>query len=359
MQCNMCGATLPAGAVTCPSCGANAPSYISGSTPYTLPSGSGPYPNYGSFQEAGAAPDPASQPPASNPYLYSGQAYTVPPPTPTPPAPYSNQPYTPMAPPTQSFPTQQPPQRRARGAAPLIFLLALLLIAAGALVYYTTVSTPAQLNAQATAIAQKFSNNETRTASTTPQGLYDSTTKSRPQLNDPLNNGSNSTWLTQTTSDHGCNFNNGAYHVTEATNGHFYYCTGGNRCNNCLFQIQMTIVSGDAGGIMLRVNRDTSQFYRFGVYTDGSYRLYKYVDNTGTNAQMLLGGSSPIIPTTPNQPILIAAVANGNNLYMYVNKHYIGNASDSSFSNGEPGLFATDLTAPANVAFSNAQEWNL
>ncbi|MDQ2905884.1 MAG: hypothetical protein ABI456_12885 [Ktedonobacteraceae bacterium] len=355
MQCNVCGITLPAGAVTCPSCGANVPSYVPGSTPYIPPSGSGPYPNYGSFQEAGAASGPASQPPAPNPYLYSGQAYTETPPAPMP---YGNQPYMQTTPAPQPFPTQQPRQRRAGGAAALLFLLALLLIAAGALVYYTAVGTPAQLNAQATAIAQKFSTDETRTASTTPQGLYDSTTRSRPQLTDPLNNGS-STWLTRTASDHGCSFNGGAYHVTETSKDSFYYCTGGNNCSNCLFQVQMTIVSGDAGGIMLRVNQSASQFYRFSVYSDGSYRLYKYVDNTGTTAQMLLGGISPLIPTATNKPILIAAVASSNNLYMYINKRYIGSASDTSFSNGELALFATDLTASADVAYSNAQEWNL
>ncbi|MBA2286942.1 MAG: hypothetical protein H0W02_15830 [Ktedonobacteraceae bacterium] len=354
MQCNLCGVTLPAGAVTCPSCGANVPSYASGSTPYIPPSGSGPYPNYGSFQEAGAASGPASQPPASNPYLYSGQAYTEAPPAP---APYGNQPYSLTAP--QPFPTQQPRQRRAGGLAALLFLLALLLIASGALVYYTTVGTPAQLNAQATAVAQKFITDETRTASTTPQGLYDSATKSPPQLTDSLNNKSSSTWFTRTATDHGCNFNNGSYHVTEAGKDSFYYCTGGNTCSNCLFQVQMTIISGDAGGIMLRVNQSASQFYRFSVYSDGSYRLYKYVDNTGTNAQMLLGGISPLIPTTTNKPILIAAVANGNNLYMYINKHYIGSASDTSFSSGELALFATDLTAAADVAYSNAQKWIL
>ncbi|MBA2677650.1 MAG: hypothetical protein H0U76_04540, partial [Ktedonobacteraceae bacterium] len=223
MQCNVCGAILPPGAATCPSCGANAPSYVSGSTPYIPPSGSGPYPNYGSFQEAGAASGPASQLPPSNPYLYSGQAYAE---TPPPPTPYGNQLYTP--PPPQPFLAQQPRQRRVGGMAPLIFLLALLLIAAGALVYYTTVSTPAQLNAQATAIAQKFSDNETRVASMTPQGIYDSTTKNRPQLTDPLNNGSSSTWFTRTATDHGCNFNNNAYHVTETSKDSFYYCTGGN-----------------------------------------------------------------------------------------------------------------------------------
>jgi len=74
----------------------------------------------------------------------------------------------------------------------------------------------------------------------------------------------------------------------------------------------MTIVKGDAGGIIFPWNSNTQHFI-FDINRDGSYELR--VDFT-----IIAGGSNSAIKVGLNQSNLIAIVVQGNTLDLFVNK---------------------------------------
>jgi hypothetical protein len=117
----------------------------------------------------------------------------------------------------------------------------------------------------------------------------------------------------------------------------------------------MTILKGDRGGISFRANADNGNFYYFYISSTGSYALQTYENYmlTGT----LTVGSSAAIKTGLNQPNLIAIVANGNALDLYVNMQLIARVSDGTYIHGQIGVVAEDINDPTDIVFTNAQVW--
>jgi hypothetical protein len=68
--------------------------------------------------------------------------------------------------------------------------------------------------------------------------------------------------------------------------------------------------------------------------------------------------TSAFIRTGLNQANLLAVVARGSNIYLYINQQYITSASDSTYHAGQIGVFGGNYTqAPADVVFSHIQVW--
>jgi hypothetical protein len=60
-----------------------------------------------------------------------------------------------------------------------------------------------------------------------------------------------------------------------------------------------------------------------------------------------------------NQSNVLAVVANGQHMDLYVNKQHVTSFSDNSYSNGYIGLFADDLTNTTDAAFTNLKVWTI
>ncbi len=73
------------------------------------------------------------------------------------------------------------------------------------------------------------------------------------------------------------------------------------------------------------------------------------------------GGSSSAIKVGLNQSNLIAIVAHGNTLDLFVNKQYITSVNDSTPSGGGIGVvaFCNAMSKPTEVEFRNAIVWIL
>ena len=160
-----------------------------------------------------------------------------------------------------------------------------------------------------------------------------------------------------------CSFMNGALHVVESNPHHFYYCVA-NKTNfsNFKFQAQMTILKGNAGGIIFRDIGPENYYFRlyyFSIGQDGSYSLQRYVHAPANSFSQLAHDQSPFIKTGPGQTNLIAVVARGNNIDLYVNQQYLASVTDSTYSQGQIGLAAQSQGDPTEVAFSNAQVYAL
>jgi hypothetical protein len=341
------------------------PNYNQGTAYGGPPSGPGQNPNpYSPYP--GNAPQPDTNPSPYGPY---GQN----PPTPAPPpynpygqtvantAPNYNQygtiPPTPTVPPTK-------PRRGPSMRVILISAIALILVLGGIAFGFVSYNNTQQSNANATATAQANSTATARAnASATAQAALTATAvasnypfSANLKLSDPLvNNSKGSGWQ----EDNFCKFQGNAYHATDAQANTFTSCSAiKTNFSNFTFEVEAVLNSGDAIGITFRGNADKSQFYRLAIYTDGSYAVYLYVDNTGTNSRKLINGNITPTPDLTSTNFL-SVVARGSSMTIYFNKTEVTNFTDPTYSSGQIGVAATDLSKSADAVYTNLNVWAL
>jgi zinc-ribbon domain len=343
---------------------------------------------------------PPADPQTPQPFYAYQQPQFSPAPAPAPLSPQTQPPIAGMppispVPPGRFVPAPTPIQSNrglSKGMMILLVALAVLLIIAGSgLIYYSTVYHPAQLHTEATATVQAIYTqqahmtatanaeatstaiavaNATATANaqataqavataTALANIYTQATSGTPALDDALSYPNN--WANEYGSSRGgCNFSAGAYHITEPSKGYFLFCPAlGSSFSNLAFQVNIDIIAGDFAGIGIRDNESTGSAYYFTIYTDGTYDLSVWKNRNGDDSRSLQSGNSSSIKVGHNQINLVTIIARNHTFYLYVNKHFIASAQDSSFSSGEIGLFAGDQTHSADVAFSNARAWRL
>lgn len=289
----------------------------------------------------------------------------------------------------QQRPRQEP--GLSRGRAMLLAALALVAMLAGfSLILYSAVIHPAQLHSQATATALAVLNaqasqtaranaqasataiandNATATAqalataqavatSTALQNIYTQGTRGTPIFNDPLTYDANNWTVAAANGGGGCSFSGGTYHSAVQQKGYYLPCIAQNTSfSNFAFQVTQTILKGDEGGIIFRADNVTSKGYLFSIKNDGSFTIFLTSDNShSTNLDY---GSSPAIHTGLNKSNMLTVVARGNQLYLYVNRQYVTNVTDNTYTSGQIGVFSADDSAPTDVAYTNAEVWQL
>jgi len=223
-------------------------------------------------------------------------------------------------------------------------------------------------NAHATATTAAFyaitpTANATATA-TGLQNVYNIATDRPPALDDPLRDNSKSnSWDEGTNTSGGtCAFKGGAYHVSQSNTNYFQYCAGPN-FSNFVFEVQMKIIKGDGGGIILRANTSNNDFYVFLVGQDGSYQLFLCAVNDCNNTK--LSGTSSAIKQGLNQTNLIAVIAQKSTIGLFVNHQLIDSVNDNTYSSGLigviaiPGLPSASNGHPTEVVYSNAKVWTV
>jgi hypothetical protein len=198
----------------------------------------------------------------------------------------------------------------------------------------------------------------------TPQGIYNQATSGMPILDDSLSENSANNWnVSIEKTNLSCGFTNGAYFAsTQKVNPEALCVAQSTNFSNFAYQIQMmfTKTATIDGGIVFRADAVNCKLYYFLIDPHGNYWLSLSVQCGGVPDRVLLQGSSASIHTGLNQPNLMAVVALGNTLYLYVNKQYIGKVSDRNLSSGQIGVLATNPTAgPGEVLFRHAQVWQL
>lgn len=279
--------------------------------------------------------------------------------------------------PMQPQPAQQVPQPR-RGISgamiAVIAMLALILIGGSIFAYYVAVIQPAQLHAQATADAQTFLTAQARgtaqaqtrattqaqatATATTPEVLYAQATSGTPVINDPLSDKNNSSWSEGGKQGNGCTFTGGSYHISATQPGLISCLAGQNSVSDFAFQVQMSIIKGDGGGIDFRISNVTSSTidaYFLNVSSTGGYALL--VSQNGP--KLLMRGTSLALKQGLNQSNLLTVIARGDSMYLYMNKQFVTSIKDTTYASGGIGLFVSDLQQPSEVAFSNAELWTL
>ena len=158
-----------------------------------------------------------------------------------------------------------------------------------------------------------------------------------------------------------CQFTGGAYHVKSQTQSYFTLCYAqGTDYSNFAFQVQMTILAGDSGGIVFRADGVNNRYYLFHIFSSGFYAFDLYVGSIASHTRTLASGSSSAISTSLNQPNLITVVARGSSIDLFVNQQYVTGGSDSTYSHGQIGVIASDYFGNSTeVVYSNAKVWTL
>src|SRR5260370_21315281 len=152
-----------------------------------------------------------------------------------------------------------------------------------------------------------------------------------------------------------CAFTGGSYHVGASILGKFLACNAeAVTFANLTYEVQMTILKGDRGGMFFRQVGIQGPYYYFSIKIDGSYEFDSFNVKT---LNVLQRGTSPAVKTGLNQPNLLAVVTQGTSMDMFVNGQSIVHINDSSSSNGLIGLHADARHQPAEVAFNNAKVW--
>lgn len=396
MRCNSCGATLPPGAASCPVCGAATPYNVTNNpgnpSPYDKTVAASPYGSSSSTPAtAYGTPSQGTPPPPSNPYEspnpYGGQSaypyggtppqnnYAAPPQGNYGTPPQSNfaappPPYIPQAAPVQ--PTFTPPEPKKRNRTGLIIgigalVLVIILVSVLGAVFANgqhqasvQATATAQTNQTATVQAQAKATANANATATAVVSTYPFSNK--VLINDPLvDNTKGYQWDNGTDSTGGsCKFSGNGYVVGQTQTQYFNTCFAKNtHVTDFTFQVNMTILQGDRGGMLFRADPQTDKLYYFRVNQDGSYYLILYVDATGTNARIIDRGSASSFHTGLNQQNTLGVVARGSSLGLYVNKQLINTITDSTISSGTIGFAADPINSATNVVYSNLMVWSL
>src|SRR6266702_2040372 len=182
-------------------------------------------------------------------------------------------------------------------------------------------------------------------------------------LDDPLSDNSHGhSWDEGESSLGTCTFTGGTYHVNAILLDSTNDCLASPNFSDFAYQVQMTIVKGDGGGIIFREDNARGNAYYFAIGQQSGvwgYKLWKFsnCNSNNCNVSELRSGSSAAIKTALNQSNLVTVVASGSTIDLYVNNQKIDSYSDSSYSQGQIGVAATDMKSPTEVVFSDAKVW--
>jgi serine/threonine protein kinase len=199
----------------------------------------------------------------------------------------------------------------------------------------------------------------TATSATATATAYDGILRVGPtQQNDSLQSSSTGfNWDTvDISSGAGCTYTQGAYHAGDTQSGNFSACFEHQySLTDFAYQVYMTILKGDIGGIAFRADPVSGTFYYFYIDTQGNYGLA--LVNSFTQEPPLAHGSSSAIRTGLNQANQIAVVAKGDSITVYVNMQPVVQVTDGTIASGYIGVVGQDVNNSTDVSFSDAQIW--
>jgi hypothetical protein len=208
----------------------------------------------------------------------------------------------------------------------------------------------------------------TRTTQATinPKTLYTQITSQMPAINDSLQSQSANRWDVGQQEGESCAFTNGSYHVSilpPAQPPQRYVCLAhGPVFANLALQVGLKLLQGDVGGVVFRANGNNS-YYWFSLDANGCYRLVLLPPNDPykilLDDQKIAGQKSCRHALNMQNTNQLTALAQGSNIYLYINGVFANQFSDSSLTRGQIGLLAVERTNPTDVAFTNLKVWRL
>ena len=201
-----------------------------------------------------------------------------------------------------------------------------------------------------------------------PYYIYIHATRGKPVLTDPMSSQSASDWLVGDWDDSSFFFSEGAFHLivkkhpiyapSEAKATHF---------SDFAFQTEMTLISGDGGGMVFRSGVEVAGGYRFFVgrdyvalFCEKERLLYEPIKIHPLKQDFAdAGWCSPSPVDILNYTNLLTVVARGSDIFLYINGQSVAYVQDNTAKSGKIGLMAISYTQDTHVQFRNVQVWDL
>lgn len=264
----------------------------------------------------------------------------------------------------------RPARQRGRRINPILIsltVIAILIVLFGLIALFFTIQynnavhqtslLSATANASATSGAQLTNATATQHARiSATAGVALTATSGTLVLSDTLNSNINGRWP-ETPS---CAFKRGSYHVIVRQTNSLQICPSNTfSIGNTAIQADISLLSGDNAGLLFRVNG--SQFYDFEITSQGTFFLRLHKGGTGANYTYLLPPSGNPAIHTGGQANRLLAIANGSNFKLYINGSFVGEAQDSTYSNGQIGFVVGTLpsTNAGEGSFTNLKMYKL
>jgi hypothetical protein len=181
-------------------------------------------------------------------------------------------------------------------------------------------------------------------------------------LDDPLRDNSQGYgWDEQSSNTGGdCKFTASGYDVLQSDPNYFNYCYASKtNLSNFAYEVQMTIIKGDAGGILFRADGAKGTFYYFTVSQDGFYQISLCPINP-TCRDLVRSIPTSAINKGLKQVNLLAVVAEGDTFTIYVNHQQITSVKDGTYRQGQIGMIASPFATKGHateVVYTNAKVW--
>jgi 3-keto-disaccharide hydrolase len=365
--CQRCGRALTPSEVYCNTCGQyNSPAPAGGSTVGTPPppgiswGGPSPQTNYGGGQSAGQqwGQIPSSTAP-DNPFgggfapqpTYSGNSYAQQPffhsaPPPAPAMGFQQDIMNGYSPAGYS----QPPRKGGPNIGLIIGIIILLLVLVGGGFF-----------------GYRYITNHNSKATITPAAAPSATPSKPPLFSDSFQDNKNGWDLTSITGKFSVKVGGGSM-VLEDDNNKLLYelLPGGKTYGNFQLNVDGQLSKGDQNngyGIFIRgasnQNSDLATFYRFELYGDGTYAVFKgTVDANGkSQSSKLVGYPSNAAIQKVGKVNHITIIAKGPSMSFIVNGQTLTTITDNSYTSGSAALFVSNLPAPtppvAQATFNN------
>lgn len=193
------------------------------------------------------------------------------------------------------------------------------------------------------------------TTAMSPQAIYQQIISRPPTLHDPMTGPNVNTSWDQWTQ---CYYTGDKYHVTAPQHNLGTVCVDqSSNFSNFAFQVKMTILKGDMGGVVFRSNKNNLQIYEFTVNTDDTFALT--VSPYKRNCKPLASGYSPAITNGLPQSNTLTVIARGSSIYLYINAQFVARTQDSTSLSGTIGLYAFNATQNTDVVFRDVMVWQL
>ena len=350
--CSKCGNPLAATDRFCSRCGESTGSYYANSGTSSYEPTSLIAPNTTPSQTSPPATDYGSNPygvSLQNPYE-PFNPYETPLPSPSP---------APTPAPLPLSPSRRPKLGLLIGILVLVLIIVSVSVVALLTQYPKNTSTGDTSSSTATSVQTSIPTTVTAHAEKNPYSPNTGTLV----LDDPLiDNSRGYGWDGGVLSDgSSCTFTGTAYQANQTNPQYIHPCFAETtNFNNFAYELKMTILKGDCGGLIFRADSANSKYYVFDVCQDGTFSLFYYSGFGQSGTYLLSPQSSSTINTGLNQANLIAIVANRSTLDLYVNSLKFDSVDDNTYSHGAIGVIADPSNNhPTQVVYSNAKVWAL
>ena len=150
-------------------------------------------------------------------------------------------------------------------------------------------------------------------------------------------------WPQGSQADGSYGYQDGAYSISVSNNGALLWAAPEGSFSDLRLSVSAQRLSGDQGyyGVLCRI-QDADNYYYFIVRPDGYFTIGKY--QAGSFSPLTPGGWTyhPALHSGAEANLLQAECA-GDTLRFFANGELLGQASDSAFTAGKPGLVVAAL----------------